>query len=86
MELRPCSRLGKVAAGVKPVGGIGEIREDEQSIRDLNQAMVTKYGLMYRLVLLAERVVTTGARADRPAYHRADTDVARHCPSRPHEC
>ncbi|HEX7209307.1 MAG TPA: PPOX class F420-dependent oxidoreductase [Propionibacteriaceae bacterium] len=57
VELRPCSRLGKVAAGVQPVAGIAEIREDERSIRDLNDAMVAKYGLMFRLVLSAERVV-----------------------------
>ena len=57
MELRPCSRLGKVAAGVQPVAGVAEIREDERSIRDLNDAMVIKYGLMFRLVLSAERVV-----------------------------
>jgi PPOX class probable F420-dependent enzyme len=57
VELRPCSRLGKVAVGVQAVGGIAEIRTDEQSIRDVNEAMVTKYGLMFRLVLLAERVI-----------------------------
>jgi PPOX class probable F420-dependent enzyme len=57
VELRPCSRLGNVAAGVQPVAGIAEIREDERSILDLNDAMVTKYGLMFRLVLSAERVV-----------------------------
>jgi uncharacterized protein len=60
VELRPCSRLGKVAAGVQPVGGIAEIRTDEQSIRELNEAMVSKYGLMFRLVLLAERVIRRG--------------------------
>jgi len=55
VELRPCSRLGRVAEGVQPVGGIAEIRQDEQSIRELNDAMATKYGLPFRLVLLAER-------------------------------
>ena len=60
VEMRPCSRLGKVAAGVQPVGGIAEIRTDEQSIRELNEAMVSKYGLMFRLVLLAERVIRRG--------------------------
>jgi len=60
VEMRPCSRLGKVAAGVQPIGGIAEIRTDEQSIRELNEAMVSKYGLMFRLVLLAERVIRRG--------------------------
>jgi len=48
------------AAGVQPIGGIAEIRTDEQSIRELNEAMVSKYGLMFRLVLLAERVIRRG--------------------------
>jgi PPOX class probable F420-dependent enzyme len=56
VEMRPCDRLGKVASGVPPVAGVAEIREDVQSIRELNDAMATKYGLMFRLVLLAERV------------------------------
>jgi uncharacterized protein len=60
VEMRPCSRLGKVAAGGQPIGGIAEIRTDEQSIRELNEAMVSKYGLMFRLVLLAERVIRRG--------------------------
>jgi len=60
VEMRPCSRLGKVAAGVQRIGGIAEIRTDEQSIRELNEAMVSKYGLMFRLVLLAERVIRRG--------------------------
>jgi len=60
VELRPCTRLGRVAAEVQPVDGIAEIQTDEQSIRDLNEAMVTKYGLMFRLVLLAERVIRRG--------------------------
>jgi PPOX class probable F420-dependent enzyme len=87
VELRPCSRLGKVAVGVQPVGGIAEVRTDEQSIRDLNEAMVTKYGLMFRLVLLAERVIRRrGPGADRPAYHGAATGVARHRQSQVYEC
>ena len=45
---------------MQPVDGIAEIQTDEQSIRDLNEAMVTKYGLMFRLVLLAERVIRRG--------------------------
>jgi PPOX class probable F420-dependent enzyme len=60
VELRPCTRLGRVASDVQSVDGIAEIQTDEQSIRDLNEAMVTKYGLMFRLVLLAERVIRRG--------------------------
>jgi len=45
---------------VQRIGGIAEIRTDEQSIRELNEAMVSKYGLMFRLVLLAERVIRRG--------------------------
>ena len=60
VELRPCTRLGRVASDVQPVDGIAEIQTDERSIRDLNEAMVTKYGLMLRLVLLAERVIRRG--------------------------
>lgn len=57
VEPRPCNRLGRVAEGVRPVGGIAEIRDDEQSIHELNDAMLTKYGLLFRLVLLAERAL-----------------------------
>ncbi len=72
---------------VQPVDGIAEIRTDEQSIRDLNEAMVTKYGLMFRLVLLAERVIRRRGpgrivlRITEPA-----TGVARHRQSQTHEC
>jgi hypothetical protein len=38
-----------------PIAGVAEIREDEQSIRELNDAMVFKYGLLFWLVVLAER-------------------------------
>ena len=55
VELRPCNRLGRVGDGVMPVSGVAEIREDEQSIRELNGALVRKYGLQFRVVLLAER-------------------------------
>jgi PPOX class probable F420-dependent enzyme len=55
VELRPCNRLGRVGDGVVPVSGVAEIREYEQSIRELNRALVRKYGLQFRLVLLAER-------------------------------
>ena len=54
VELRPCNRLGRVGDGVVPVSGVAEIREDQQSIRELNGALVRKYGLQFRLVLLAE--------------------------------
>jgi PPOX class probable F420-dependent enzyme len=87
VELRPCTRLGRVASDVQPVDGIAEIQTDEQSIRDLNEAMVTKYGLMFRLVLLAERVIRRGGpgrivlRITEPA-----PGVARHRQSQTHEC
>jgi len=55
VELRPCDRLGRIADGVAPIAGVAEIREDEQSIRELNDAMVFKYGLLFWLVVLAER-------------------------------
>lgn len=56
VELRPCDRLGRIADGVVPIAGVAEIREDEQSIRELNDAMVFKYGLPFWLVVLAERL------------------------------
>jgi len=55
VEVRPCDRLGRVASGVAPIAGVGEIREDVQSVREPNDAMATKYGLTFRLILLAER-------------------------------
>jgi PPOX class probable F420-dependent enzyme len=56
VELRPCDRLGRIAAGGAPIAGVAEIREDEQSIRELNDAMVYKYGLPFWLVVWAERL------------------------------
>jgi PPOX class probable F420-dependent enzyme len=86
VELRPCSRLGKVAVGVQAADGIAEIRTDEQSIRDLNEAMVTKYGLMFRLVLWPSASSDDVGRGGSSAYHGAATGVARHRQSQTHEC
>ena len=57
VELRPCSRRGKVADGAPMVAAVAEIvPPDDRSTGALRK----KYGLQYRIISAVERVVPRG--------------------------
>lgn len=60
VELRPCSRFGKVEAGAEPVAGLAEILTDATSQDRLEAILRKKYGLEYRIVLGIERLGKRG--------------------------
>src|ERR671921_1250506 len=56
VELRPCSRTGRVEDGVPPVAGSAEILSDEASRTRYTDAIRRKYGLEFRVVMAIERL------------------------------
>ncbi|MDH6286868.1 PPOX class F420-dependent oxidoreductase [Rhodococcus sp. NM-2] len=63
VELRPCSRRGKVDAGVDPVVAEAEIVTDESTSRRMAGTIRDEYGLEYRIVMFVERIL---ARRQKP--------------------
>jgi PPOX class probable F420-dependent enzyme len=57
VELRPCSRSGKVAEGAPTATGSAAVQE-----RDRPGLFRAKYGLEYRLFMLVERLMSKGPR------------------------
>ncbi|QSE93650.1 PPOX class F420-dependent oxidoreductase [Rhodococcus pseudokoreensis] len=57
VELRPCSRRGKVDARVDPVAAVAEIVTDESASRRMADTIRDEYGLEYRIVMFIERVL-----------------------------
>ena len=57
VELRPCSRTGKVAEGTAPVAGSVQILTDEHSRERLTAVIRRKYRLEYRVTMAVERLV-----------------------------
>ena len=56
VELRPCSRTGRVVAGVVPVTGTAKILSDGASRDRLNRLIRGKYRLEYLAVVAIERL------------------------------
>jgi PPOX class probable F420-dependent enzyme len=63
VELRPCSRRGKVDAGVDSVAAVAEIVTDESTSRRMADTIRDEYGLEYRIVMFVERML---ARRQKP--------------------
>lgn len=63
VELRPCSRRGKVDARVDPVAAVAEIVTDESASRRMADTIRDEYGLEYRIVMFIERAL---ARRQKP--------------------
>jgi hypothetical protein len=59
VELRPCTRSGKVAAGVTPVPAVAVV---EATSAAATAALKRKYGVQYRLISLVERLVARRGR------------------------
>jgi len=60
VELRPCSRSGRVAEGAPVVAGRAEVLADAASTVRVTDRIRAKYGLEYRAVMLVERLATRG--------------------------
>ena len=61
VQLQPSSRRGAVDESVSPVDAVAEIVQDPGAVRRLGAVMAAKYGLEYRLVMGAERLLRRGA-------------------------
>ena len=60
VELRPCSRTGRVRDDTISLSGTAEILPDDQSRTDLTDIIRRKYGLEFRVVMGVERVMRSG--------------------------
>lgn len=56
VELRPCSRTGRVKDGTEPVSGHAEILKDEAARERTTRIIRRKYGVDYRIVMSIERL------------------------------
>ena len=56
VELRPCSRSGRVADGAPVLEGRAAILADPAGTLGVTERIRAKYGLEYRVVMLVERV------------------------------
>jgi PPOX class probable F420-dependent enzyme len=57
VELRPCSRMGKVADDAVPVTGVATIHVDAATRDRLTDVIRKKYGLEYRVMTIVESIV-----------------------------
>jgi uncharacterized protein len=60
VEMRPCSRRGRVDEASVPVAGMAEIITDEATCARLTGILRAKYGLQFRLVMAVERLLRSG--------------------------
>src|SRR4051794_7702230 len=57
-----CSRRGRVADDVEPVGATATTTEDPAEVERVTRMLAAKYGLQFRLFMLVERVLSRGER------------------------
>src|SRR5690349_21840803 len=62
VELRPCSRTGKVDDAVAPIAGRAEVLTDPGERERLTDVLRRKYGLEFRLIMGIERLSRSGRR------------------------
>jgi PPOX class probable F420-dependent enzyme len=72
VELRPCSRTGKVPTGAPAAEGIAQIVEDPAERDRLTGAVRRKYPVEFRVVMLVERIL---------GRHRAPRVILRILPA-----
>lgn len=65
VEMRPCSRTGKVKEGAEPVAGVAEILTDSGTVERLTNIFRDKYGLEYPIFMGIERLVQRGRKEER---------------------
>jgi len=62
VELRPCSRTGRVRDGAPPVAGTAQVLSDSVSRERLTGLIRRKYRIEYRVVMAIERLSRSGRR------------------------
>ena len=67
VELRPCSRRGKVADGSPTLTGVATVDSDPQAHDRVAHLFAAKYTAQYRIAMVVERVVRTVKRSSGPA-------------------
>jgi PPOX class probable F420-dependent enzyme len=60
VEMRPCSRRGRVVDASVPVPGVAAVITDAATCARLTETLRAKYGLEFRLVMAVERLLRTG--------------------------
>ena len=60
VEMRPCSRRGRVDEALVPVAGVAEVITDDVTCTRLTGALRRKYGMEFRLVMVVERLFRSG--------------------------
>ncbi|WP_291048328.1 PPOX class F420-dependent oxidoreductase [Herbiconiux sp.] len=60
VELRPCSRSGKVDESVPPVEAVATIHDDPAEVAAAGEVFARKYRAEYRIFLFIERLVARG--------------------------
>lgn len=63
VELTPCDRRGRVAAGATTQSGHAVIQSDTATVERLGGVFLRKYRLEYRIFLFIERIVARGNKA-----------------------
>lgn len=61
VELRPCSRSGKVDDGAPTASGTAHIVDDPDEVERIGDVFLQKYGLEYRTFMLIERMARKGS-------------------------
>ena len=56
VELRPCSRMGKVEVDAPVVTAAGHIDESDTTEDRVNEIMLEKYGMEYRIMMGIEKI------------------------------
>lgn len=65
VEMRPCSRRGKVADGARPTPGQAEILTERAGVERLKGIIRDKYGLEFRIFSLIEPLLYRGRNDER---------------------
>lgn len=60
VELRPCSRRGRVPDGAPVLAAYAEVDASEETVASTHRALAAKYGLEFRLVMGVERLLRRG--------------------------
>ena len=60
VEMRPCSRSGRVDDASRPVAGVAEVITDEATCARMTGVLRAKYGVQFRLVMVVERLLRSG--------------------------
>jgi PPOX class probable F420-dependent enzyme len=63
VEVRPCSRRGRVKEQAEPVAGVARLLTDDSDRERLTAVIRRKYGVEFRLVMGIERLTKSGKKA-----------------------